>query len=284
MSIVRAKRPDRGFVIVDNTVARDSRLSYRARGVLIAILSQPDHWRTDATRLAAEGGEGREAIRAALRELQAAGYMLRTKVRRSGGQLVTETHVYDSPRDVSAGGTGAQETGVGQPDAGGPDAGQPDVGGPGAIERTERKTEGQNLSSGADAPDQETARPEVDELCSLLADLVEANGSKRPAITKAWRTEARRMLDLDGRDPAKAAGLIRWCQADTFWRANVLSMPTFRAQYDKIRLKAMAEWEGRRSTADKRAEQAASLIDWADEQDAAALAARGGQLAIGGRR
>lgn len=54
------------------------------------------------------------------------------------------------------------------------------------------------------------------------------------------------MIDLDGRDPARAANLIDWCQADPFWRSVVLSMPKFREKYDAIRLKATAEWEQRR--------------------------------------
>ena len=87
-----------------------------------------------------------------------------------------------------------------------------------------------------------SVRPDVEELCSLLADLVEANGSKRPAITKQWRDEARRMLDIDKRDFAKARGLIQWTQSDPFWRSNILSMPKFRKQYDSLRLRANEEW------------------------------------------
>lgn len=83
-------------------------------------------------------------------------------------------------------------------------------------------------------------RDDVDRLCDLLADLVEANGSKRPTITKSWRDAARLMLDKDGRDPEKAERLMRWCQQDEFWRGNVLSLPTFRDQYDRLRLKANA--------------------------------------------
>lgn len=82
-------------------------------------------------------------------------------------------------------------------------------------------------------------REDVDRLCDLLADLIEANGSKRPTVTKAWRDAARLMLDKDERDPVKAENLIRWCQADDFWRSNVLSMPTFREKYDQLRLKAL---------------------------------------------
>ena len=46
------------------------------------------------------------------------------------------------------------------------------------------------------------------------------------------------MLERDNRDAAQAERLVRWCQADEFWQGNIHSMPTFRRQYDKLRLKA----------------------------------------------
>lgn len=75
-------------------------------------------------------------------------------------------------------------------------------------------------------------------LCTLLADLIEANGSKRPTITKAWHNAARLLITADRRHIEKAADLIRWCQADPFWRANILSMPKFREKYDQLRLQS----------------------------------------------
>ena len=100
---------------------------------------------------------------------------------------------------------------------------------------------------GRTTSDEPSQRPDVEALCERLAAHVEANGSKRPRITATWRTECRRMLDVDGRDPVKATNLLDWCQADPFWRANVLSMPTFRAKYDQVRLKALAEIEAAKS-------------------------------------
>ena len=92
-------------------------------------------------------------------------------------------------------------------------------------------------------------RADVEYLCVFLADRIEANGSKRPEITKAWRDEARRMIDRDSRDPAKAENLIRWCQQDTFWRKNILSMGKFREKYDQLRLAAMEDWEKNKTAA-----------------------------------
>jgi hypothetical protein len=86
-------------------------------------------------------------------------------------------------------------------------------------------------------------REDVQGLCELLATLIEANGSKRPKINKTWTDSARRMVDLDDREPERAANLMRWSQANTFWRKNILSMPTFREKYDQLRLAALEDWE-----------------------------------------
>jgi hypothetical protein len=99
-------------------------------------------------------------------------------------------------------------------------------------------------SSNEDVP----PRVDVESLCQRLADRIEENGSPRPSITQRWRDECRRMLDRDKRDVTRTERLIDWCQASSFWRANVLSMPKFREQYDKMRLQAIDEWERGKST------------------------------------
>ncbi len=83
------------------------------------------------------------------------------------------------------------------------------------------------------------SNPEAERLCFLLAGLVEANGAKRPAITRAWVDAARLLLERDGRPLEEAERLVRWCQADSFWRANILSLPKFREKYDQLRLREL---------------------------------------------
>ncbi|MFI7608718.1 hypothetical protein ACIBTV_26720 [Micromonospora sp. NPDC049366] len=97
----------------------------------------------------------------------------------------------------------------------------------------------------------EPYRDDVEEICTYLADKIEANGSKRPTITNAWRREARLLLD-EPRPIAvtvdKVKRAIDWCQpsdaeaaqdADrAFWRPNIMSMPTLREKYDRLRLAA----------------------------------------------
>ena len=84
----------------------------------------------------------------------------------------------------------------------------------------------------------EVQRGDVERLCNLLAERMEGNGCRRPAITKVWRDAARLMLDKDGRTEAQVTAAINWATGDEFWRVNILSMDTLRKQYEKLRLAA----------------------------------------------
>lgn len=81
-------------------------------------------------------------------------------------------------------------------------------------------------------------RDDVERICQHLADRIAGNGSRRPTITAAWRDSARLLLDRDQRTEAQVHTAIDWCQDDTFWRGNVLSLPKLRDKYDQLRLQA----------------------------------------------
>lgn len=104
--------------------------------------------------------------------------------------------------------------------------------------------EGSGEGGGVDREVDQSSRPpsataDLDLIeCEHLANLIEANGSKRPTITAAWLQAADRMKRLDGREHGAILKAIEWCQADEFWRANILSMPKLREQYDRLRLAA----------------------------------------------
>lgn len=100
MTIVRAARPDNKFTILRNEVLQDERLSFRARGILVSILSRPDNWRCSAWDLARDATEGRRAILTALTELEDHGYLRRSKWQDEGGKWHTDSVVYDVPVDT----------------------------------------------------------------------------------------------------------------------------------------------------------------------------------------
>lgn len=101
--------------------------------------------------------------------------------------------------------------------------------------------QGNGKGKGTNNSDGDLPRPDVDRLCSLLASLVVENGRPSHLVdpgSAGWRDAARLLLDRDKRPVGEAERLIRWCQADEFWRSNILSMPKFREKYDQLRLKA----------------------------------------------
>lgn len=102
-------------------------------------------------------------------------------------------------------------------------------------------------------------RSDVERVCRYLADRIEANGSKRPDVTKKWRDSARLLIDSDKRTVEQIEKCIDWCQSDAFWRSNILSMPKLREKYDQLRLQASRTAPGataRPSTTDQRVAQA----------------------------
>lgn len=113
--IKRAKRPGGGYTVVQNVVARDERLSDRARGLLLRMLSYPDDWNFDSKRLAEGAREGRDAIRSALTELESAGYLVRRRVQ-IDGRFDWDLTIYDTPR-VSPGQSMDGFSGHGEADA-----------------------------------------------------------------------------------------------------------------------------------------------------------------------
>jgi hypothetical protein len=98
-------------------------------------------------------------------------------------------------------------------------------------------------------PPAEEPRADVEQVCAHLADKIAANGSKKPATTEKWRTEARRLIDADMRPVAEIMRVIDWCQADKFWRSNILSMPKLREKYDQLRLASQRGNDSRASPA-----------------------------------
>lgn len=94
--IRRAARPQANYTVLQNAVLLDQRLSYRARGLLCAILARPDNWKVRADQLAREGSEGRGAVLTALKELRTVGYLHLHRTRLDDGTFRTEQVVYDT--------------------------------------------------------------------------------------------------------------------------------------------------------------------------------------------
>ena len=81
-------------------------------------------------------------------------------------------------------------------------------------------------------------RPDVDAVCDAMAASVQRRTGRAPRVTAAWRTQARLMLDRDGRTVEEITRIIDWAEGNDFWRANVLSVPKLRQKFDTLRLQS----------------------------------------------
>lgn len=81
-------------------------------------------------------------------------------------------------------------------------------------------------------------RDDVEAVCQHMAASVQARTGRAPRVTQQWRTQARLMIDRDGRSVEEITRIIDWVDGNDFWRANVLSLPKLRQKFDTLRLQA----------------------------------------------
>ena len=98
MAVFRIERT-RDYTVMSNHHLRDANLSLKAKGLLSMMLSLPEDWNYTTRGLAKICKEGVDAIGAALRELEAAGYIVRHKLRDRQGRISdTEYVIYEQPQ------------------------------------------------------------------------------------------------------------------------------------------------------------------------------------------
>lgn len=85
-NMVQLKRSS-GFTVLQNELLRDPRLSLKTKGLFAVLASLPADWEYSISGLSAFVGVGRDAIRTALNELEAAGYLTRRQEHRDGGRF-----------------------------------------------------------------------------------------------------------------------------------------------------------------------------------------------------
>ncbi|MFJ4870681.1 helix-turn-helix domain-containing protein [Streptomyces sp. NPDC088757] len=96
--VIHANTPQtRHYTVVGNHLAQHGHLSLTAIGLAVHIQSLPTGSPVGIKELAACFPEGEIRIAAALRELEAHGYLARTRVRRSDGRITTRTVSYNQP-------------------------------------------------------------------------------------------------------------------------------------------------------------------------------------------
>ena len=98
MAVFRIERT-RDYTVMSNHHLRDKGLSLKSKGLLSMMLSLPEDWNYTTRGLAKICKEGVDAIGGALRELEAAGYIVRHQLRDRQGRISdTEYVIYEQPQ------------------------------------------------------------------------------------------------------------------------------------------------------------------------------------------
>ena len=98
MAVFRVER-NTGYTVMSNHHLRNKELSLKAKGLLSQMLSLPEDWDYTLSGLAHINREKIDAIREAVKELEKAGYIRRSRERDSKGRLRGADYViYEQPQ------------------------------------------------------------------------------------------------------------------------------------------------------------------------------------------
>lgn len=81
---------------------------------------------------------------------------------------------------------------------------------------------------------------EATRLATLLADLIRGRDPKAKVDITGWVRDLEALHRLDDRDWGEIERVIQWCQADEFWRGNILSAGKLRKQFTALVARSQA--------------------------------------------
>ncbi len=119
MAVIRTEK-NTNYTTMSNYHLKDRRLTLKAKGLLSLVLSLPDEWHYSVEGISKICLEGRDAVQAALGELERNGYLIRRRLRTKEGKLAgVEYVIYErpqggkgrDPREPDASDTGLQGDG-----------------------------------------------------------------------------------------------------------------------------------------------------------------------------
>ena len=156
MAVFRIERT-RDYTVMSNHHLRDKALSLKSKGLLSMMLSLPEDWNYTTRGFAKICKEGVDAIGGALRELEAAGYIVRHQMRDRQGRISdTEYVIYEQPQPKAP---DTPQPDTASPDTENPYLDSPDTEKPAELNIEKSKTQKSNTqgSSTDSIPFRETA-------------------------------------------------------------------------------------------------------------------------------
>lgn len=102
MATFRVFKESGEFVTVHKAFIHDASLSWKAKGILLYLLSRPDDWQIYETELIKHTSDKLSSLKSGLKQLEEAGYIKRKRKRDDQGRMQGyEYEVYEQPIHLS---------------------------------------------------------------------------------------------------------------------------------------------------------------------------------------
>lgn len=94
------KKLTRHFTQVPNELVKDKRLSWRAKGIYVHLISKPDDWDYYVSEVIDSSTDGKDSVQTGFKELEKLGYLERVRVKNDRGQFKGwDYFIYDVPTE-----------------------------------------------------------------------------------------------------------------------------------------------------------------------------------------
>ena len=234
-----AKTKDNPYVMVDKRIIDNVNLSFKAKGILVYLLSRPDGWEVNLMDLANRSTEGLSAVKSGCRELKEKGYLKHAGIRRIDGKFDTVIwEVHEAPQ-VDNQLTDTPQVGV-SPEVNfpTPEVDKPQADKPQADNRTQVLS---TLSSNESSINERELSSKDIEKANKKVDFILENERKaldswpgRASIPEPIRDLLDVYVQITGQKPAKNK-LMDWLQTGQEWLEIGISSEDLQAAYKKAK-------------------------------------------------
>lgn len=222
MTIFRVSH-NKNYTCINNTICKDNRLSWKAKGIWLYAFSRPDDWKFHINDLINQSTDGRDGVRAGLSELEKAGYLVKGQKRAEDGKFGNPDWTFHEI-PVQNIDTEAEKPSTAKPST----ANHP------LLSTDPLPSTDLRENNVATAP---ACSAEAERLSSLLLEKIKETKPdiKLPKLI-VWTVAIDRMISIDHRDPSRIEEVLKWLPTSEFWRKNILSGDKLRKQFDQLEL------------------------------------------------
>lgn len=112
MATFRVYKESGNFVTVHKNFIHDNKISWKAKGILLYLLSRPDDWQVYETELVKHTSDGLSSLKSGIKELEEVGYIQRSRKRDEKGRLKEyEYSVFEQPTHIRISNVGKSNVG-----------------------------------------------------------------------------------------------------------------------------------------------------------------------------